>query len=458
MRFFPALPPALAPHPFHLARRRPPALPRFLALAGLCALLGALLGTPLGALLAGPAHAGDAYMVSGAHLFPPYRVGIANLDISDGRVSGTLAAPAGDPRPPLPLSGSLADGALHLVIGSGAEGYAITLFDGETEQFQTWDEAQRLPEMEVVTFFRPKEGFSEPALVLQHASADWCGRVSGGLAVTLRPEALKADAEAPAAFADLEVRLVPQEASEGRAKVRDVWGRLRLAALDGRPVSFDAVVPPGSEVATAKALRALPLVAAVNLPESCGELAIVAVPRGEIMEGGEVSDSKLKSFAEAQLGRLLSGAAPQGRATGRQPYRILDAAVARDAGGAPVFRATIVARASADRAQGEGWDRFTLALRPLVTPADTARTVTLIPAVGEVRTAPAGAQPPADGAFAAQDDDTVPAAIAHRFVSWLAAGLETRCSFHTETDFQQPEEAQTCGNTSIDTVQERDYE
>ncbi len=444
MRLFSARKSALWLAPLRPARRA------FLALilAGLCPLLA----LPL----AGAADAGDAYLVSGSSLFPPYRVAVANLDIADGKVSGTLSAPAGDPRPALPLSGSLADGALHLVIGTGAERYAVTLSDGETPQFQTWEDALRLPDMEVLTFFRPKDGFSEPALVLQHESEDWCGRVSGGLSVTVRPEALKADAEAPAELADIDVRLVPQEASEGRAKVRDVWGRLRLAGLAGDPVTFDVVVPPGSEAATAKALRALPTVRAVNLPESCGELAIVAVPRSEIMDGAAVSGAKLKSFAEAELSRLMSGAEPTGRTGGKQPYKILDAQVAPDATGQPLFKATITARPSAARGAGEGWDRFTLTLRPLITPADTARSATLLPTVSDVKTAAPSTQMPADATFVPQDDDSVPVAIAHRFVSWLAAGLNSRCAFHTETNFQQPEDGQSCGNTPIDTVQERD--
>lgn len=416
----------------------------------LAALVPAFLGGLL--LAASPAAAAERYMVQGLPFFAPYRLAIATYDVAGEKVSGTLSAPVGDPRPPVPLSGTLKDGKLDLTIGSGADAVSLTFIKDERDRQRLWVEAAPVADLSQVVLFRPVEGFSATALALQHADTNWCGRFTGGLSVELRASALKASATAPADLADLDVVLASRAATP-TVKLSAVWQRLRLAARSGEDVAIDIEVPPGREAARAEALRKLPQVAAVDLPAGCGEMALVAVPRDKIMTGDKVSDEKLKSFADGVLERFLSGAKADAAAPGALKFRLDDAKVVRGADGLVHYEARLVGNAEATRL-GEGEvDAFTLSLTPMETVADTDETLSLIPQVSGLKVARRlGSSMPPESAFEAEPDEAVAVGIVHRFVSWLAAYQDTECAFLTRSAFEEPDEALTCGNITLDAL------
>lgn len=419
--------------------------PKALALALLCA----------AALAPAAARAAENYMTVGLPFFDPYRVAIAHIDVRDGKVTGTLAPPAGDPRPPLPLSGTLANGRMRLVVGAGADTYTLDLREGEQDQQQIWSEAAPLPDLDPIALFRPVGGFSEAGLALQHLDASWCGQLIGGLAIELKPSALKGAAEPPAPLADLDVVVGPNRSNVVTTKLKDVWSRLRLAVLaaDADPVVVDVRVPLGGEAQLARALRALPAVSAVGLPASCGEMALAAVPRERIVDGGAVSEAKLKAYGDQVLPRLLSGAEAGARAPGARRFKLSGVQVARDANGLPYLGATLQGDAEATRLGKGEVDQFALTLMPLVTAADTGETISLIPTVSRLRTAPRrGAQAPDDAAFKPAQDPAATAAVQHRVASWLAANEGLACSFLTQTSFQEPDNALVCANRMLDSV------
>lgn len=403
-------------------------------------------------LVAGTAGASERYLALGLPFFAPYRAAVATIDVRGGKVEGTLAAPAGDPRPALPLAGTLKDGILRLTIGSGADAAELAFSEDEKGLHQVWWETAAVPGLDEVILFRPTSGFSEAALTLQRGPDETCGKVYGALSLALKAADLKATPAAPAALADLDVPLGVHGGGGTQAKLKDVWSRLRLAAHDpdDDAVTFDVAVPLGAETRIAQELRRESLVAAVTLPAECGETAMVSVPRTAVSEGGAVTEAKLKAYLDGLLPRLYSGAPPEGRNPGGRKFKITNAAVA-DAGGAPVFTATITAESEASRLAKGSWDQFTLAVRPVVTASDTGESISLIPTVTALRTArKAGAQMPADTAFAAQEDPALKAAVAQRFVSWIAAVEGSRCTFLTQTAFDEPEDSLSCANLVLD--------
>jgi len=414
------------------------------------ALMLALAGGALGA--AAPAWAADHYMVLGLPFFEPYRVSIATVEVKDDKAVGTVAPPVGDPRPALPVVGTLVNGVLKVTVGTGADSYALTFAEGERGLHQVWDEALTIGDVNRIAFFRPPADFSEPALALQHIDDNWCGQVYGGLALALRADTLKASATAPAALADLDVAVAGPARGTGTAKLKDLWSRLRLAARGGENVSIDIVVPVGSEAGRAKALRAEPAVAAVGLPNGCTEMALALVPRSRLMEGGAVSEAKLKSYLEAALARLYAGAAADSNAPGGRKFKLDHVNVGKGPTGAPVFTATVTADSEATRLSKGNVDQFTLSVLPVVTAADTGDTLSLIPTVSAFKTArKTGAQAPADSAFKPADDEAQVAA-AHRLVSWLATAEDSRCDFLTRTGFDEPEGGYSCANLVLDDV------
>ncbi|WP_234052957.1 MULTISPECIES: hypothetical protein [unclassified Xanthobacter] len=403
------------------------------------------------------ASAAEQYMTLGLPFFEPYRAAIATLDINGGKVTGTLAAPAGDPRPALPITGTLADGTLKLTVGSGADAYTLSFSEDERGIQQVWDETLAVGDLDRVSFFRPAAGFSSAALAVQHMGDDWCGQVYGGLSVVLRSQSLKSMATPPAALADLDVSATSLSHGAVRAKLKDVWSRLRLAAYDGDDIAIDVAVPVGAEASTAKALRAEPAVAAVTLPNACTEMALAVVPRARISDGGTLSDAKLKSYLEGMLNRLYSGGSAEGGAVGGRKFKLADVSVAKGADGGPVFSARVTAESEASRLARGGWDQFTLSVRPVITATDAADTISLIPAVTDLKTAKkAGAQMPADNAFKPVDDEAMATGIDHRLVSWLAAAENSRCDFLTHAGFDEPEGAYSCSNVSMDDVPHAD--
>ncbi|MFS8039167.1 hypothetical protein ACI7BZ_19780 [Xanthobacter sp. AM11] len=413
-----------------------------------------LLAIPLSLPLAGPAAAAtEVYMVAGLPFFAPYHAAIATVDVTGDKVSGTLAPPAGDPRAALPMSGTVTNGLLRLTVGSGADAYSFTFTENERGLHRIWEEAVAIPGLDPVAAFRPAAGFSEPAAVLQRDADDWCGLIYGGLDVVLRAADLKDAAAAPAALAELDVLVVPQQGGSATVKMKDAWSRLRLAARAGEDVSVDIAVPVGTEARVAQELRRVPLVSAVLLPSVCGESALAVVPRAKLMDGGKVSDARLKAYGEAMLARLLSGAAPEAGTPGARKFKITGAAVVPGEGGAPVFRAVVTGEAEATRLGKGSWDQFTLTLLPVVTAADTADTISLIPWVSDLKAAKkAGPQPPAESAFKPADDSAQVAAIVQRMVSWIAAAEATRCNFVTEAGFDEPEGSLPCTNAALDDV------
>lgn len=412
------------------------------------ALAPAFLGSALLAIL--PARAADTYLVEGLPFFAPYRVAIATLDVADGKVSGALAAPAGDPRPSLPVTGSLSGGRLNLTLGTGAEAPTLAFVEAGHDGYVVWAEATPVAGLEEVMLFRPEAGFSAAALGVQHGEEDWCGRFVGGLSVTLRADALKTASKAPAGLAELSVVLAPR-ADGAVATVADLWPRLRLAAASGEDVLFDVIVPVGGEAKQAEAVRRLPLVAAVNLPATCGEMALATIPRTAIMEGDAVSEARLKAFADAVLARFLSGGEPDAATPGRRKFKLSGAQVARGPDGVIHYSARLVGDAEATRLGAGQADAFTLTLTPVVTAADTAQTVSLLPAITDLKSAKrAGGNMPADSAFQPVEDEDAPAAIAHRLVSWLAAAEGTHCAFLTQTGFQELENGLSCSNAILD--------
>ena len=140
-------------------------------------------------------------------------------------------------------------------VGQGAEAYRFVFSENERGLHRIFEETTSIPGIDSVTLFRPPAGFSEPALALQHDPEDWCGRVYGGLSVQFRAKDLAATAEAPAAVADLDLMVVPQQGGTATQKLKDAWSRLRLAARGGDDVSVDIAVPVGSEAKHAEDLR-----------------------------------------------------------------------------------------------------------------------------------------------------------------------------------------------------------
>lgn len=413
----------------------------FLSRAGLVALAGLA--------LAAPAHAADRYMATALPFFDPYRIAIATLDVNAGKVTGTLAPPAGDSRPAIPLSGTLANGVLKLTIGEGGETYSLAFSENERGLHRIFEETANVPGLDQVSLFRPQAGFSAPALALQHDADNWCGLVYGGLSVELRAKDLAAAAEAPAGLADLDLIVVPQQGGTAKVKLKDAWSRLRLAARSGDDVAVDVAVPVGSEARIAEELRHLPQVSAVMLPSLCGEMALAVVPRARLVDGDKVSEAKLKGYAETVLSRLLSGAAPDAGAPGPRKFRLAGQVVAGPSG--PLYRATVTGEAEATRLGKGSFDQFTLTLQPVVTPTDAGDTISLIPTVSDLKGAKkAGPQPPADAAFKPTDDSGQVAGISQRLVSYIAAAEGTRCGFLTQASFDEPEDGLPCLNIAID--------
>lgn len=408
-------------------------------------------------ILAAPAaaQAAERYMAIGLPLFQPYRIAIATLDVQGGKVSGTLAPPVGDPRPAVPLSGTLADGILRLTVGQGDESYALAFSENQRGLHRIFEETATVPGLDAVALFRPPAGFSDAALALQHDADDWCGLVYGGLDVELRASDLARTPVAPAALADLDVVVTPQQGGVAKAKLKDIWSRLRLEARGGDDVSFDIAVPLGSEARVAQEIRRAPQVVSVLLPSLCGEMALAVVPRAKVAEGDKVLDGKLKAYAEATLSRLLSGASPEGGAAGQRKFKLQGGVVSGEAG--PAYKASVTGEAEATRLGKGTWDQFTLLLQPVVTPTDAGDTISLVPSVSELKTAKkSGPQPPADGAFRPADDSSQVAAIAQRLVSYIAAAEGTRCAFLTQADFDEPDGSLPCANLAIDEVSHPD--
>lgn len=412
----------------------------------------ALLGGAL--LMPAEGQAADIYLAAGLPYFSPYRLAVATIDVAGGKVTGTLAPPVGDPRPALPLSGVLADGKLNLTIGSGAEAVTIAFAEGQRDQFVLWEEAKPIADVQEVVLFKPEGGLSEAALALQHEDSNWCGRMVGGLSVTLRADALKAAREAPKGLSDLKVALSAR-AEGASASVGEMWPRLRLAALSGDDVVFDVAVPVGDEAAQAETLRKLREVAAVELPFGCGEMALVPVPRDRIMDGATVSEAKLKAYADQTLSRFLSGADAEASAPGTRKFKLLNAKVEKGADGRPRYTAQLTGDADVTRLGTGQVDAFTLSLTPLQTAADTAETFSLIPHVSDLKSAKkTGNTPVPDSAFRPVEDESLPVAIDHRLISWIAATEGTNCAFLTQTSFEEPEGSLGCSNLSLDTLGE----
>lgn len=431
------------------SRARPPA--RVGSLAA-CALAACALAAF--AFASGARAAEQHYMATGLPFFDPYRVAIATLDVNGGKVSGTLAAPAGDPRPALPVSGTLADGVLTLTVGSGNEAYNLSFAENQRGLHRIFEETATVPGLDPVVLFRPQAGFAEPALVLQHDAQEWCGSLYGGLTVTLRAADLAAQPAAPAGLAELEAVVEPQHGGSTKVRMKDIWSRLRLAARAGDDLGVEVAVPVGTEAKAAQEIRRIPQVAAVTLPALCGETALVVVPRGKLTDAGKVSELKLKGYADAVLARWLSGAAPDAGSPGPRKFRIDSATAAAGPGGGLVFRATVTGEAEATRLGKGMWDQFTLTLTPLVTATDAADTISLIPSVSDVKAArKSGAQVPADSAFKALDDSEVTAGISLRLISWLAAAERSRCVFLTKMPFDEPDGSLSCANVAMDEVQ-----
>lgn len=411
------------------------------------ALLAGLLCAALAPL---PAGAAESYLVQGLPFFAPYRLAVATLDISGDKVSGTLAPPVGDPRPALPLSGSVTDGKLSLAIGSGTDAVTLVFSEDERDPYRLWEEVSPVADLPAVVLFRPGEGFSGAALAVQHADANWCGRFLGGLSVELRADALKASREAPAPLAGLDVAL-SSRAEEATGKLSTVWPRLRLAAMAGTDVIIDVAVPVGSEAKTAEELRRLPQVMAVDLPTSCGEMARVAIPRETLMDGDKVSEAKLKAFADAILPRYLSGAKADASVPGTRKFKLEDAKVVRGPDGLLRYEAKLTGDAEATRLGSGEVDAFTLTLMPVETVADTAQSISLVPQVKDMKVARrSGSGALSGSAFKAEDDEAVPVAVIHRLVTWLGAVEDTDCAFLTETAFEEPDEALSCSNITLD--------
>ncbi|UJX46033.1 hypothetical protein [Xanthobacter sp. YC-JY1] len=399
--------------------------------------------------------ASERFMVLGLPFFKPYRAAIATLDVDGaGKVTGTLAPPAGDARAALPVSGTLASGALRLTIGQGDDSYALSFTENQRGLHHIYEETAAIPGLTAVTVFRPEGGFSEPALVLQHDEDNWCGLVTGGLTVDLKAAELGRTPVAPAGLAEIDLVVTPQQGGTAKVKMKDYWSRLRLAARDGDDVSVDVAVPLGTEAKIAQDLRKVPLVATVTLPSLCGEMALAAIPRAKVMEADKVSEAKLKAYGDTMLARVLSGAAPEG-GTGTRKFKVAGAVVPGEAG--PAYKATVSAESEASRLAKGNWDQFTVLLQPVVTPADTAASVSLVPLVTDLKVAKkAGPQAPADAAFKPADDSSQVAAISHRLVSYIAAAEGTRCSFLTQTAFDEPDGSLSCTNLALDDVSPAD--
>jgi len=413
------------------------------------------LAAALGLLAAGHgAGAAEPFMATGLPFFEPYRIAIVTLDISGGKVTGTVAPPVGDPRAAIPVSGTQADGVLRLTIGEGTQAYSLAFSENQRGLHRILEETASVPGVDAVTLFRPAAGFSEAALALQHDADNWCGALYGALSLQLRAADLTSLPAAPAVLADRDVMVEPQQGGTARVKMKDLWSRLRLAARSGDDVNVEIAVPVGSEAKTAQEIRRVPQVVAVTLPAQCGETVLAVIPRAKIADGDKVSDAKLKSYAEGTLARLLSGGAPEGGAAGQRKFKIQNATVVAGPGGQPMFRATVTGEAEATRLGKGAWDQFTLTLMPLVTATDAADTLSLVPAISDLKGArKSGPQLPADAAFKPVDDSEVSAGISQRLVSWLAAAEGTRCVFLTRVPFDEPEDSLSCTNVAMDEAQ-----
>lgn len=393
----------------------------------------------------------EQFMAVGLPFFPPYRAAIAHIEIHGDTVKGMLTPPPGDPRNAVPLNGTIAKGVMDLTVNKGADSYQVQLKQDTRGEQKLWVETGLVPGIEDVLLFRPEEGFSHPALSLQRKNEAWCGVVSGGLAVTLRASDLRNLAKPPPDLAALNVVTLGEHDDVSIVKLDQVWSRLRLAAKTGRDVTFDIVVPVGSEAPVAEKIRSLPAVGGVHLPNMCRDMALAIIPSERVLDDGKLNDDKLKLYLEGVLRRQLSGLAADGGGKGGRKFELQNAKMQRTANGLPLFTATIIADAALTR--GEiGWDRFSLEVIPVTTAADAGDTISFLVAVRDVANVhKAGAQIPAASAFS-KEDEADAAAIAYRLVTWMAAAEKTRCAFISTSGFNQPEEGFTCNSLMLDDV------
>lgn len=406
----------------------------------------------VGCMVVPAAAAEQQYMAVGLPFFPPYRVAIVKLEMHDASVKGALSPPVGDPRPSLPLSGTVNKGLMELSITKGNEVYKVQLRQEDRGEQKLWVETGIVPGLEDVQLFRPDGGFSHPALALQRKNEAWCGLVHGGLAVTLRASDLRNMAHAPGDLASLNVVIVGADNMVKTVKLENVWTRMRMAAKSGHDVTFDITVPVGSEAPVAEKIRSLPAVAGVHLPNLCREMALAVIPSAKVMENGQLNDDRFRSYVTGILERQLAGQPPQEDKKARlRKFVISDVKIERKGTQPPRFSATITADAAATRG-ATGWDQFTLQITPVMTAADEEGTISLLVDVLDLRsTGKASAQIPAASAFHDQPDEAE-AELAYHLVTWLAEAEDTRCAFTTTTSFSQPEEGFTCASLMLDDV------
>ncbi|MGE4373603.1 MAG: hypothetical protein AB7E29_12040 [Xanthobacter sp.] len=393
----------------------------------------------------------EQYMAKGAPFFPPYRIALVTLDVQEGgHIKGAIAPPKGDPRSPLPLNGKLDGDTMDLTIGKGGEEVHLKLLRSERSGQVVWGEADYIPGVEDVVLFRPQAGFSDAGRAIQHLTDDWCGVLVGGLSVTLHATSLRSMSAPPADLETLNVVLSSSDGEVHTAKMKVLWDRLRLAALGGKDVRVDIAVPIGSEAGVAEAVRSLPAVVAVGLPNNCREMALVSVPRPRIMDGDKISDTKLKTYLEEMLVRQLSGGDPAEGALGKQRYELAQAKVERNSNNHPVFTATLTASADVTGLEKGMWSRFQLAVQPVVTAADTAETFSLLVSVSDVSEAQGkktrNAPVPEAEAFKPVDNGEAAAALSQKVVSWLAQAEKTHCSFVSAAYHEDAEDALSCTN------------
>ncbi|MGQ3676341.1 hypothetical protein ACT6QH_12685 [Xanthobacter sp. TB0139] len=397
------------------------------------------------------AWAAEQYMAKGAPFFPPYRTAIVTFDVQeDGHIRGTLASPKGDPRSALQLKGKRDGSVMELTIGKGGEEVHLKLLRSERDGQEVWGEADYIPGVEDVVLFRPQAGFSDAGRAIQHINDDWCGVLVGGLSVTLHATSLRSMDEPPPDLEALNVVLSSSDGELHTAKMKALWDRLRLAALGGKDVRLDIAVPVGSEAGVAEAVRGLPAVVAVGLPNNCREMALVSVPRPRIMDGDTISDTKLKTYLEEVLARQLSGGDPEEEASGKQRYALAGAKVERNANNQPVFTATLTVGAEVTGLEKGMWSRFQLAVQPVVTAVDTAETISLLVTVSNVAEAQGKktrhAPVPAAEDFKPQESAEEAAALSQKIVSWLAQAEKTHCSFVSAAYHEDAEDNQSCTN------------
>lgn len=393
----------------------------------------------------------EQFMAVGLPFFPPYRAAIAHIDVQGNVVKGMLAPPPGDPRNAVPLNGTITNGVMDLTVNKGADSYQVQLKQDTRGEQRLWVETGIVPGIEDVLLFRPEDGFSHAALSLQRKNEAWCGLINGGLAVTLRASDLRNLAKPPADLAALNVVTVGEHDDVSIVKLEHVWSRLRLAAKTGRDVTFDIVVPVGSEAPVAEKIRSLPAVGGVHLPNLCRDMALAVIPSERVMDAGKLNDDKLKLYLEGALRRQLSGLTPDGGGKGGRKFELSNGKVQRTGNGLPLFTGTIIADAAITRGES-GWDKFVLDVVPVTTAADAGDTISFLVTVRDVANArKTGAQIPAASAFSKEDDDDA-AAIAYRLVTWMADAENTRCAFITTSGFNQPEEGFACDSLMLDDV------